>query len=137
MKCWRRVFNMHELAICQSLMNQVMSIADERNAQSVSSIIVAVGLLSGVEAPLLKTAFTISSAGTIAENAKLIIDEIPIRVKCNKCQSESDVSPNKLLCTQCGDWQTTLISGDELILMSVDLEKSDALDDDLASHAVH
>lgn len=129
---------MHELAICQSLMNQVMSIADERNAQSVTSIIVAVGLLSGIEAPLLKTAFTISAAGTIAENAKLIVDEIPIRVKCNKCQSESDVSPNKLICNQCGDWQTTLISGDELILMSVDLEKSDALfDDDLASHAVH
>ena len=115
---------MHELAICQSLMSQVKSIALERNAQCVTAIVVGMGPLSGVEAQLLKNAYPIASAGTVAEDAELIIENLPVRVKCNQCGSESDALPNKLVCKKCGDWRTTLISGDELMLMRVELEKS-------------
>lgn len=115
---------MHELAICQSLMEQVEVIAMERDAQSVTSIVIGMGPLSGVEAQLLKNAYPIASAGTIAEDAELVIEHLPIKVKCTQCGSESDALPNKLICKQCGDWRTTLISGDELMLMSVELEKS-------------
>lgn len=115
---------MHELAICQSLMEQVESIAAERNARCVTSIVVGMGPLSGVEAQLLKNAYPVASAGTIAEDAELIIEYLPIRVKCSQCGSESDALPNKLVCKQCGDWRTTLLSGDELLLMSVELERS-------------
>ncbi len=114
---------MHELAICQSLMDQVETIAYERNAKSVTSIVVAMGPLSGVEAQLLKNAYPIASAGTVAENAELVIEYLPVRVKCTQCGSESEALPNKLICKQCGDWRTTLVSGDEMMLMSVELEK--------------
>lgn len=124
---------MHELAICQSLMDQVESIALERNAQSVTSIVIAMGPLSGVEAQLLKNAYPIASSGTVAEDAELIIEHLPIRVKCTQCGSESDALPNKLVCKQCGDWRTTLVSGDEMMLMSVELEKAN----DLESEALH
>lgn len=124
---------MHELAICQSLMDQVESIALERNAKSVTSIVVAMGPLSGVETQLLKNAYPIASAGTVAEHAELVIEYLPARVKCTQCGSESDVLPNKLICKQCGDWRTTLVSGDELMLMSVELEKAK----DVASDVVH
>jgi hydrogenase nickel incorporation protein HypA/HybF len=116
---------MHELAICQSLMNQVESIAQERDAASVTSIVIGMGPLSGVEVQLLKNAYPIASAGTIAEHAELVIEQLPIRVKCNQCGEESDASPNKLVCAQCGDWRTTLVSGDELMLMSVELERAE------------
>jgi hydrogenase nickel incorporation protein HypA/HybF len=115
---------MHELAICQSLMDQVESIALERKAQSVTSILIAIGPLSGVEVPLLKNAYPLASVGTVAENAELIIENLPIRVKCTQCGSESEATPNKLICKQCGDWRTELISGDEMMLMSVELEKT-------------
>jgi len=115
---------MHELAICQSLMDQVEQIASERGAQSVIRIVVGMGPLSGVEEQLLKNAYPIASAGTIAENAELIVENLPIKVRCNQCGSESEATPNKLTCRQCGDWRTTLISGDELMLMSVELEKT-------------
>lgn len=114
---------MHELAICQSLMSQVESIALERNAQRVTSIVVGMGELSGVEAQLLKNAYSIARAGTVAENAELVIEHLPVRVKCNECGGESDALPNKLTCKHCGDWRTTVISGDELLLVSVELER--------------
>jgi len=112
-------------------MSQVESIVLEHNAQCVSSIKVGMGPLSGVEAQLLKNAYPIASAGTVAEGAELIIEELPVRVKCTQCGSESDALPNKLVCKQCGAWQTSLLSGDELLLMSVELEREPAFSDDL------
>ena len=117
---------MHELAICHSLMDQVVSIAEERNSSRVVSIIVGIGALSGVESQLLKNAYPFASAGSVAEKAELIIESLPIRVRCDVCGSESEVLPNKLICKQCGDWHTTLVSGDELLLMSVELETAAA-----------
>jgi len=116
---------MHELAICQALMNQVESIAAERNARSVVSIVIGMGPLSGVEVQLLKHAYPVASAGTIAEGAVLVVENLPVRIKCSRCGCESEASPNKLLCAECGEWRTTLISGDELMLMSIELERSD------------
>jgi len=114
---------MHELAICQSLLEQVENIAEERAAKSVTSITIGMGPLSGVEVQLLKNAYPIASAGTVAQDAELVIEHLPIKVKCSQCGSESDALPNKLTCKQCGDWRTTLISGDEMMLMSMELEK--------------
>ena len=54
----------------------------------------------------------------------LDIENMPIRVKCNECGKESTVTPNKLLCRHCGDWRTNLISGNELMLLRVELEKA-------------
>ena len=116
---------MHELSVCQSLISQVEGIASERQAQSVSSITISIGALSGVEPELLKNAYSIASAGTIAEHAQLVMQHSPIRVRCNECGSESDALANKMVCKACGDWRTTLISGDELLLMSVELEKTE------------
>lgn len=126
-RCWRVMTIMHELAICQSLMDQVESIADERDARCVTLIKIGMGPLSGVEAQLLKNAYPIASVGTVAEQAELIIETLPVRVRCNQCGGESDVLPNKLTCKQCGDWRTTLVSGDELLLMSVELERPNGL----------
>jgi len=116
---------MHELSVCQSLISQIETIALEKQAETVISITLGIGALSGVEAQLLRHAYPVASAGTIAEQAELIIEPLPIRVKCNQCGSESDALPNKLICKACGNWRTTLISGDEMLLMSVELERAD------------
>jgi len=115
---------MHELAICQALVAQVENIAHEHNAGRVVSIAIGMGALSGVEARLLRHAYPFASAGTVAEDAQLDIENMPIRVKCNECGKESTVTPNKLLCRHCGDWRTNLISGNELMLLRVELEKA-------------
>lgn len=113
---------MHELAVCQDIISQVQQIALDNQAQSVHSIQLEIGPLSGVESPLLKAAFPIASAGTLAENAELIISEMPVKVRCNICNEESEVASNNLVCKQCGTWQTQLISGDEMLLKRIELD---------------
>ncbi|EIJ43158.1 Zn finger protein HypA/HybF (possibly regulating hydrogenase expression) [Beggiatoa alba B18LD] len=112
---------MHELSICYSLLNQVEAIAQTHQARRVASITLQIGVLSGVEPELLRQAFSIAQAGTVAEQATLICQTLGVKVRCQQCQAESEVSINRLLCAHCGAWQTQVISGDEMLLASVEL----------------
>lgn len=114
---------MHELAVCQGMLRQVMDIADREQARAVTRILVRIGPLSGVEPQLLAQAFPIASAGTLAADAALELESLPVRVRCEQCGAESEASPNRLLCGACGDYHTRLLSGDELLLVSVELER--------------
>ncbi|MDR9435801.1 MAG: hydrogenase maturation nickel metallochaperone HypA [Thiohalophilus sp.] len=118
---------MHELSICQSMLNQIEAVAMENRATAVHRVKVQVGPLSGVEPQLLQQAFPIAVAGSIAETAVLEIELLPIRLECRQCGAESEAaSANKLVCGQCGHWQTRLLSGDEMLLASLELDRSTA-----------
>ena len=114
---------MHELSVCLSLMQQVESIARERNAEKVVTITLNIGPLSGVEPELLRHAYPLAAAGTVAEDAELVMETPDIVVRCSQCDSETTVTPNKLLCGSCGDFRMRVISGDELTLMRVELDR--------------
>ena len=113
---------MHELSVCQSLLAQVEAIAVQHHARAVSSITLRIGPLSGIEAPLLQQAFTLARAGGVASAAALVIETLPVRVKCQRCGQASEAMPNRLVCGHCGDYHTQLLSGDEMLLASVELE---------------
>lgn len=115
---------MHELAVCQSLLGQIESVAAQHRAQRVHSVTVQIGPLSGIEAPLLQQAFPLAMAGSIAEGAVLEIQQLPIRVHCNQCGMDSEATANKLICAECGDWRTRLLSGDEMLLASLELDRA-------------
>jgi hydrogenase nickel incorporation protein HypA/HybF len=112
---------MHELAVCQALMEQVEHIAVEQRADQVVAIHLGIGPLSGVEPALLEQAFTVARAGTVADRAELVIDSMAIRVSCKQCGQVTDALPSRLLCGNCGDWHTRLVSGDELLLLHVEI----------------
>ncbi len=116
---------MHELSVCLSLLREVERIARENNAGRVTKIAVTVGPLSGVEPDLLQRAYPLAVAGTIAEHAELEIDIAGIVVRCSQCGAESPAKPNRLLCGECGDFRTNLVSGDEMVLKSLELDDID------------
>lgn len=115
---------MHELSVCQGMLSQVEAIARAHHASAVRGIRLRIGPLSGVEPQLLEQAFPLAVAGTVAEHAALAIETLPVRVHCDTCGADTDAAPNRLLCGACGDWHTRLISGDELLLASVELIKN-------------
>ena len=116
---------MHELSLCDDLLGQVVTIAKQNNARSVESITVQIGALSGVEPVLLDSAFSMIKVGTVAEQAQLIMQTLPITVICQRCGTQSEVAANRLLCHACQSHETTLLSGDELLLASVALNCAD------------
>ena len=112
---------MHELSVCLSLMQQVDRIAKLHDAASVDQVFLKVGPLSGVEPELLRKAYPLAVAGTVAEKAELFIDYGDIVVACSACGAESPAQANRLLCGACGDFRTRLVSGDEMILERIEL----------------
>ena len=122
---------MHELSVCQELIDQVEAIAREENAVQVVVIHLGIGPLSGVEPQLLEQAFDVARAGSIASEAQLLIDSLPVRVSCRKCGQITDALPARLVCGSCGDWHTKVVSGDELLISQVELIRNqvDAQDD--------
>jgi hydrogenase nickel incorporation protein HypA/HybF len=112
---------MHELSLCSALIGEVERVAREHRATRATMIRLALGPLSGAEPALLQSAFPLAAAGTLAEGAELIITEAPLVVRCNLCLHEGEAEPNRLICGKCGSWQTTLVSGDEMLLASVEL----------------
>jgi len=119
----------HEFSVCHDLLRQVENLARAHNARAVSAIHLQIGPLSGIEATLLEQAFTVARAGTVAAAAVLATEALPIRVRCQSCSAVGEVAVNRLVCGACGDWHTELLSGDELLLASVELELEE--DDDV------
>lgn len=115
---------MHELSVCLALIEQVQGIAIRHGDAQVLKIELAVGPLSGVEADLLRNAWPLAAAGSLAADAELNISTSGVRVRCSQCKAESDAAPNRLICGDCGDYRTNVVSGDEMILKSVELENA-------------
>ena len=113
---------MHELSVAQALVEQVDALMTQHQAQAVARIRLRIGPLAGVVPDLLNTAWPLAAAGSRAEGAVLDCIAAPLRVRCRSCGVESEALPNRLLCAACGDWQTTVVSGDELILEQVELD---------------
>ena len=116
---------MHELAVCQALIDQLTDLARKHGATRVERVTLQIGPLSGVEPDLLANAFPIASAGTVADGAQLDVEAAPLRVWCDTCKTESSAEINRLTCANCGNWRTELRSGDELLLRSVVLEDAE------------
>lgn len=113
---------MHELSVCQGLLKQVSQIAAEHNATVVERIYLQVGPLSGVEPALLQAAFPIARIDTLAEQAEILIQTMPVQVRCKTCNAQSETKLNNLTCTACGSWQTELLSGDELLIERIEMQ---------------
>ena len=112
---------MHELSVCLSLLQQLETIAKQRNASAIEKVYLKIGPLAGIEPHLLRQAYPLAAAGTVAENAELIIETADVVVTCTVCGSESKVLPNRLLCADCGDFRTRIKGGDEMILQRLEL----------------
>jgi hydrogenase nickel incorporation protein HypA/HybF len=135
----------HELAVAQALVEQVDAVIElhatshDRDASSsvawqASLIRLRIGPLAGVVPELLASAFPLAAAGSRMEHAELEFVDASIRVRCQTCGAETAAAMNRLLCGDCGDWHTQVISGDELLLESVELINDTSLHSSLSTH---
>ncbi len=118
---------MHELAVAQALIEQVGDVIRQHRAQRATRIRVRIGPLAGVVPELLGNAFPLAATGSRMEHAVLDLVAAPITVRCETCDAETEATMNRLVCAACGDWHTRIISGDELLLESVELETTPSL----------
>ena len=113
---------MHELSIVANLFEILEEKAKEKKAKKITRVKVQVGALSGVVPELLKTSFDIFKKDTLAAEAKLEIQKIPLKIKCLKCGQETTKDDYVFICEKCASRELKTLSGTELLLEKVELE---------------
>ncbi|QCT94383.1 hydrogenase/urease nickel incorporation protein HypA [Caminibacter mediatlanticus TB-2] len=116
---------MHEFSIVDSLLRLADEHAKKNNAKKVTKLEIKIGELSGVEPDLLKTAFDTFKEGTVCEEAEFIIINQPIVIKCNDCNYEGEPNKDEYVCPNCKGVNIKIIDGEDMYLMSLELEKED------------
>lgn len=113
---------MHELSIVASLFEILEEKAKEKKAEKITSVKLKVGALSGVVPEFLETAFNIYKKDTIADEAELKIEEVPLKVKCEKCGAEIIKNDYVFICEKCDSRELKTLAGTELLLEKIELE---------------
>jgi hydrogenase nickel incorporation protein HypA/HybF len=112
---------MHELSVACALVEQVEEAARREGARRVLSVQLTLGGLSGVERDALELAFPLAVEGTLLENARLDIDEVPAVAHCRDCGAEAAPALPALLCSACGSFAIEIEGGRELSVRSMEV----------------
>jgi hydrogenase nickel incorporation protein HypA/HybF len=113
---------MHEFDIVQNLLTLIKKYAEDHHAETVISVKIKLGRLSGVEPYLLKTAFDTFKQDTIAAGAQLIMDVRDVLIKCRECNQQSILEEFIFICPSCGSIDIETIDGEGMTLEQLEME---------------
>lgn len=109
---------MHELSLCEAIAATVTRHAGDRTA---SAVVVRVGHLRQVVPDALSFCWELLTDGTVLDGCALEIEQVPAVVRCRGCGEESVLDVPLMLCPSCTGDDVTLVSGEEFLVVSVDL----------------
>jgi hydrogenase nickel incorporation protein HypA/HybF len=112
---------MHEVGMMQSILDSAVERAIQEGAHHINGVHMRVGEASGVVPDSLEFAFEVAKKGTIAENAWLQTELVPVVCYCASCDLE--FQPVDLLyeCPQCHQPNCELRQGKEFELAFLDV----------------
>ena len=108
---------MHELSICQGIVDSVCEAVPEGDVLAVT---VEIGTLSGVVPDAVRFCFDACSRGTRVEGARLDIVDVSGRGRCGSCERELDIVELLARCP-CGNPFLEIVRGRELRIRSVEV----------------
>ncbi len=116
---------MHELGIAVEVLDAAVAEAKRHGASKVVGLTLRVGVLRGVVPESLSFLFGHVAKGTIAEGARMEIEEEPIRVVCRAC-GPSEGMEFTLECPACGRPWNAVEGGDSLRIVSIEIDTDPA-----------
>jgi len=114
---------MHELSICQSMLEIVdKTMAGHPDAQLLR-IFLDVGKGSTIEPVLLREAFDVITTGGPYEGTELVINEIPLAGRCRACGRTFEYHEVALGCPHCDSVDIEIESGLELAIRELEVDE--------------
>lgn len=113
---------MHEISVAQGIIEIAEAKAREANSQCIQTIKIRLGEFTTIVREALEFAFEVARRETLAENARLEIETVPMVVRCVTCGPVTDpVRSVCLICPQCG-LPLEIIAGEELQVEYIEIE---------------
>ncbi len=112
---------MHEMSICESLLQIIESSAASEGFQKVRRFRLEIGRFAGVEADALRFGFDVVTRGSVAEGAALDILETPGPGYCFDCEKTVPLEDRLSNCPTCGGGRISPTGGDELKIKDLEV----------------
>ena len=113
---------MHEYSVVQSLLESCEEHARQNEASKVTKVVVKIGVLSGVEPELLKTAFDTFKEQTVCDGADFILNIQKLQIECLECGTVSILERHEFACPKCQSTNIKVTDGEDMFLMSLEME---------------
>jgi hydrogenase nickel incorporation protein HypA/HybF len=112
----------HELSIALSIVDAVEAEAQRRGLGDIAAVHIRLGPLSGVISEALSSAWEMAREGSSLKNSRLVIQDVPIIMRCPKCQADRELpSAQWMCCPVCNTPATEVISGREMDIMALEV----------------
>ena len=114
---------MHETSIVINILETVTTQCRRDGYKKINSIRLKIGKASHILADSLQFAFEIIREDTIAKDAELIIETIPLTARCKSCSHEFDTSQQLVFeCPACTSKSFEIISGYEMEIVDMEVD---------------
>lgn len=118
---------MHELSIAYNIVEIALAAANNAGVTQINTVNLRLGALAGVESESLRFGFEVAVKGTLLEQARLVIEDVPVRVYCAACATTAELPDlRRFLCPRCGAPTDQIISGRELELVALEYDDAPA-----------
>jgi hydrogenase nickel incorporation protein HypA/HybF len=112
----------HELSIATALVDQVEEVRSSHDGQKVAAVGLRIGTWRLVVPESLTFYYEALTRGTPLEGSRLEIETVTAQARCQKCGEVFAVEGAWVVCPICAGVGGDLLSGQELDLVSVELE---------------
>jgi hydrogenase nickel incorporation protein HypA/HybF len=111
---------MHEIKIAEDLSVIVLETAKKESLSKVTKVNIVFGQLIQIVPDIFRFAFIEAVRDSVAEKAELIIEVIPVKMKCINCGNDFQVIENRFSCYICNSTDLEIIHGKELFIKSIE-----------------
>jgi hydrogenase nickel incorporation protein HypA/HybF len=111
---------MHELRIAEDLTDIVLETATKEHLSKVSRISIIFGQLVSIVPEIFEFAFREAVKGTVASDAELSVEVLPVKLKCKACGNDFLLDRNLFACSVCNSTDIDIIQGKELFIKSIE-----------------
>lgn len=115
---------MHELSYTRSIVDAVVSSAENAGAHRVKSVYLVIGELRDIVDDLFRGCFEYLARGTIASGAKVVIDKVPLTLCCRRCGTmfcADAISSQEIACPRCAEQDYAVSNGLEFFIDRIEV----------------
>ncbi|MCK5227533.1 MAG: hydrogenase maturation nickel metallochaperone HypA [Desulfobulbaceae bacterium] len=114
---------MHEASLILNVLDTVTRKCQEEGYKKINSIRLRIGRASGVLPDAMTFAFEITKENTLAAEASLLIDIIPVGGVCKTCGNDFEIEENYLTsCPYCKATTFEINQGREMEIVEMDVD---------------
>jgi len=113
---------MHEMSLCEGIIQILEEQAKTQNFQRVKTVWLEIGALAGVEISALEFSYDVISHGTIADSSVLKIIHLAATAECAGCKQTVNIDQRYLPCPNCGDYQLQITGGEQMRIKELEVE---------------